>query len=210
MIRLYQAEWCPWCHNVREALTERGLTYESVNVPVQRSQRDEVRRISGQERVPVLVDGDQVVADSPRIIEYLAANYPPAPDVDEHRALAGFRLAKLVTTDVEETIERLTELLAEQDIDVLVRFDGSEISSHLPEDYVLLEATIRVAAAKAIATDATLPLAVLFPIAVFRTEEGTAVAASKPSAAVWLSEDATLVTLAGAVTERLTSAIVAL
>lgn len=210
MLKLYQTEWCPWCHVAREALTERGLTYQAINVPVRRSQRDEVRRVSGQELVPVLVDGDRVIVESQAIVQYLATTYPAAGDQEQHRALAGFRLVKLVHTDIEETIDNLTELLSEQGIDVLWRVDGSELSTHLPDDYVLLQATLRVAAAKVVQTDATIPLAVLFPIAVFRTEEGTAVAATKPSASVWLSEDPELVALGTAVTARLTRAIVAL
>lgn len=210
MLKLYQAEWCPWCHIAREALTERGLTYQAINVPVRRSKRDEVRRVSGQELVPVLVDGDRVIVESKAIAEYLAATYPPAGDLEHHRTLAGFRLVKLVQTGIEETIDRLTELLGEQEIDVLARLEGGEISTDLPDDYVLLQATLRIAAAQVVQTDAAVPLAVLFPIAVFRTEEGTAVAATKPSASVWLTEDAELIALGTMVTERLTQAIVAL
>jgi mycoredoxin len=210
MLRLYQAEWCPWCHIAREALTERGLAYEAVNVPARRSLRDDVRRVSGQELVPVLVDGDRVVVDSKAIVEYLEATYPAAADREHHRALAGFRLVKLVESGIEETVDKLTELLAEREIDVLVRLEGSDISTHLPDDYVLLEAALRSAAAKIVEADATLPLAVLIPLAVFHTEEGTAVAVSKPSASVWLSEDPALIDLATGLTDLLTEAIVAL
>jgi glutaredoxin len=64
MITLYQVEWCPYCHRVREALTELGLDYETVNVPAGRSARTEVIELSGQDRVPVIKDGDLVIADS--------------------------------------------------------------------------------------------------------------------------------------------------
>ena len=33
MLTLYQAEWCPACHRVRQVMTELGLTYTTVNVP---------------------------------------------------------------------------------------------------------------------------------------------------------------------------------
>jgi glutaredoxin len=39
MITLYQAEWCEYCHRVRQTLTELGLTYTAVNVPFDRSAR---------------------------------------------------------------------------------------------------------------------------------------------------------------------------
>jgi glutathione S-transferase len=80
MITLYQVEWCPYCHRVRAALTELGLDYETVNVPAGRSQRTEVIELSGQERVPVIKDGDLVIADSARIVEYLEATYGHSAD----------------------------------------------------------------------------------------------------------------------------------
>jgi len=66
MITLYQAEWCPWCHRVRQVLSELGLTYTTVNVPVERAKRKQVEGVSGQVAVPVLVDGDKVLTDSAR------------------------------------------------------------------------------------------------------------------------------------------------
>ena len=41
MLTLYQSEWCPACHRVRQVLTELGLTYIAVNVA---ADRDEQRR----------------------------------------------------------------------------------------------------------------------------------------------------------------------
>ena len=32
MLTLYQVEWCPYCHRVRQVMTELGLTYITVNV----------------------------------------------------------------------------------------------------------------------------------------------------------------------------------
>ena len=44
MLTLYQAEWCPYCHRVRQVLTELELTYTCVNVPLARAERTQVRR----------------------------------------------------------------------------------------------------------------------------------------------------------------------
>lgn len=97
MITLFQVEWCPYCHRVREALTELGLDYETVNVPAGRSERTEVIELSGQERVPVIKDGDLVVADSARIVEYLDETYGPDADPEgreRHRESASFRTVR--------------------------------------------------------------------------------------------------------------------
>lgn len=75
MLKLYQREGCPYCHKVREKLTDLGLSYLAVNVPQEREQRAEVFEVSGQYLIPVFVDGDQVVTDSERIIEYLEAKH---------------------------------------------------------------------------------------------------------------------------------------
>ncbi len=211
MIKLYQAEWCPWCHRVRELLTELQLTYVSIPVPVNRADRAQVIDVSGQDGVPVLVDGDTAIVDSEQILAYLRTNYPAAKEtVVKHRAVTSFRLIRVLTTTVAETVDNLIERLGEQEIDILTRHEGGDISTHLPADYVLLSAIMRVAAAKAVAIDATLPQALTFPIAVFTTAEGTVVAAAKPQATVWLSEEPELLRLASAVTERLAKAIVAL
>ena len=78
MLTLYQAEWCPYCHRVRQVLTELGLTYTCVNVPVQRADRTQVRELSGQDVVPVLKDGRKVLVGSDEIVAHLRAGYPCA------------------------------------------------------------------------------------------------------------------------------------
>ncbi len=80
MLTLYQLEGCPYCHRVRAVLEDLDLSYESVNVPPSRPARDEVIRISGQEKVPVLRDDDRVIADSSAIVAYLYETYADQPD----------------------------------------------------------------------------------------------------------------------------------
>lgn len=97
MITLYLVEWCPYCHRVREALTELGLAYETVTVPASRPARTEVIELSGQAKVPVIKDDDLVVADSARIVEYLEETYGRAADLEGragHRERASFRTVR--------------------------------------------------------------------------------------------------------------------
>jgi glutathione S-transferase len=99
MITFYQVEWCPYCHRVREALTELGLDYATVNVPTSRPDRIEVIELSGQERVPVIKDGDLVIADSARIVAYLNETYGPQADAEErarHEQSGAFRTVTAV------------------------------------------------------------------------------------------------------------------
>ncbi|WP_435361114.1 glutathione S-transferase N-terminal domain-containing protein [Haloarchaeobius sp. DFWS5] len=76
-LTLYELEGCPWCEKVNEDLQERGIDYESVWVEGLHSKRDEVKRVSGQRAVPVLVDDDYGVTmnESANILEYIEKTY---------------------------------------------------------------------------------------------------------------------------------------
>ncbi len=73
MLKLYNAEWCPYCARVRRKLDELKVECDLVEVPRSRSQRDELMEISGQSGVPTLVceDGTVIADDDDAIIAYL-------------------------------------------------------------------------------------------------------------------------------------------
>jgi len=75
MIELYETAYCPFCDTVKEHLEGLNLEYTTILVPSPRHQRQIVQDISGQSLVPVIVDGDEVINDSRRIIEYLSDKY---------------------------------------------------------------------------------------------------------------------------------------
>jgi glutathione S-transferase len=74
-VRLYHRWKCPWCAAARQAIENVGAPVELVEVQYPRDERDELEAISGQRRVPVLVDGDHVVVESRRIVRHLYATY---------------------------------------------------------------------------------------------------------------------------------------
>ena len=57
-LELWQTEWCPASHRVRQRLTELGLTYIAHQVPVESSERTELEAETGQRTIPVLVTAD--------------------------------------------------------------------------------------------------------------------------------------------------------
>jgi glutathione S-transferase len=63
----------PYCWRTKLALAHKNLEYETV--PWHFTEKD-VIAFSGQGKVPVLVDGTKVVADSQAIAEYLEVAYP--------------------------------------------------------------------------------------------------------------------------------------
>jgi glutathione S-transferase len=83
-MRLYSGPLSLFTAKVRIALDEKGLAYELVSVPFERStgyqpKHPEVVRINPKQQVPVLVDGDVELYDSTLILEYLEDRYPAPP-----------------------------------------------------------------------------------------------------------------------------------
>ncbi|WP_226479400.1 glutaredoxin family protein [Natrinema amylolyticum] len=72
-ITMYVLEGCPYCEAVTERLDAEDIEYEREEVPALHSGRDEVKRVSGQRAVPVLVDDERGVtmAESENILEYV-------------------------------------------------------------------------------------------------------------------------------------------
>jgi len=76
-ITLYQLDGCPYCERVADRLDELEISYESIWVEPLHSDRDEVKRVSGQRAVPVLIDDrfGVTMAESDRILEFLNTTY---------------------------------------------------------------------------------------------------------------------------------------
>ena len=65
--------WLCRCGTVARRLRKQRIEFEEVRVPQRRKQRVEILELTGQDWVPVLVDGEEVIHDSHRILEYLAS-----------------------------------------------------------------------------------------------------------------------------------------
>jgi len=76
-MRLYRANFSTNAERVALALAHKGIEVESKYIDP--ADRSEVQRVSGQGLVPVLVDGDTVVVDSMRIVQYLDDLVPDPP-----------------------------------------------------------------------------------------------------------------------------------
>jgi glutathione S-transferase len=89
MLTLYQAEWCPHSHRVRQRLTELGVDYVAKQVPARREDRADLRRATGADRVPVLVTEEgRPLVGSDEILRYLGARFEEPGDARVHRAKA--------------------------------------------------------------------------------------------------------------------------
>jgi hypothetical protein len=65
---------CP-CGAVARKLGKLELDYRTERVPYRRSGRPEIVELTHQRRVPLLVDGEEVIHDSKRILQYLDWKY---------------------------------------------------------------------------------------------------------------------------------------
>ena len=77
MLRLYRAPFSTNVERVSLALAYKGLEVESVEISYE--DRSPVIEVSGQGLVPVLVDGDEVIPDSTRILRHLEERRPDPP-----------------------------------------------------------------------------------------------------------------------------------
>jgi glutathione S-transferase len=73
-IRVYRVPYSTNVERVALAAAHKGLVVDWVDVP--NEDRSAVVAVSGQELVPVLVDGDRVVHDSPAILRVLEERWP--------------------------------------------------------------------------------------------------------------------------------------
>ena len=61
-IKIYSTPTCPYCKMAKDYLTEKGVTFEEVDVATDAAGRDEMIKKSGQMGVPVImVDGEVII-----------------------------------------------------------------------------------------------------------------------------------------------------
>jgi len=77
-VEFYTLPGCPYCAKVQRVLDELGVQYETIEVPPAHSDRTRVRELTGQSKVPVIVDrahGIEGMAESRDIVAYLRSTY---------------------------------------------------------------------------------------------------------------------------------------
>ena len=77
VVQLYRFRYSTNVDRVCLALAHKGLSVESIWIDSE--DRAPVEAVSGQSLVPVLIDGDEVVHDSPVVIDHLEARHPDPP-----------------------------------------------------------------------------------------------------------------------------------
>lgn len=57
-LKLYSREWCSWCIDAKDFLTEHGFKFTEIDVGQDRQAYEEMKEISEQTYVPTLVLND--------------------------------------------------------------------------------------------------------------------------------------------------------
>ena len=62
-LRLYSREWCSWCIDAKDYLSEKGYCFQEIDVGKDRQAYEEMKQLSAQTYVPTFVAGDKVLAN---------------------------------------------------------------------------------------------------------------------------------------------------
>src|ERR1043166_8704903 len=75
-LKLYSREWCSWCIDAKEYLTNRGYAFVEIDVGEDREAYQEMKDLSNQTYVPTFVAGDKVLAnfDTDQLEKFLREN----------------------------------------------------------------------------------------------------------------------------------------
>ena len=103
-LELWQTEWCPASHRVRQRLTELGITYTIHQVPVEQHSRTKLHAATGANEIPVLIAGGETVRGEQAIFAYLEEHYIEPPDAAEQCTKA----AKAKRKELEAACPKLT------------------------------------------------------------------------------------------------------
>ncbi|MFL5937483.1 MAG: glutathione S-transferase family protein [Gaiellaceae bacterium] len=76
-MKVYAAPYSTNCERIALAAGHKGIEVEWIEISYE--DRSEVERVSGQSLVPVLVEGETVLHDSPVIMRWLDERFPQAP-----------------------------------------------------------------------------------------------------------------------------------
>ena len=88
-LTLFQAEWCPHSHRVRQRLTELGVDFLARQVAADPDDRHEMRDSLGVSEIPTLVPDDgEPISGTKTILAYLNERYDEREDAPHHREKA--------------------------------------------------------------------------------------------------------------------------
>ena len=102
MLQLFQTEWCPSSHRVRQRLTELGLDYVTRQVPVEKTERQALRAVAGTDAIPTLVLEDaSAIVGADAIRAWLDAHVAESTETQAHKQKAAAALRRQLEEECE-------------------------------------------------------------------------------------------------------------
>lgn len=73
---MYSREWCSWCIDAKDYLSEKGYKFTEIDVGRDRDAYEEMKDLSDQTYVPTFVAGEKVLAnfDTDQLERFLSEN----------------------------------------------------------------------------------------------------------------------------------------
>jgi glutathione S-transferase len=144
----------PFCWRAKLALAHKGLDYETI--PWRFTDKAAIAA-AGQDKVPVLVDGANIVSDSQMIADYLERSYPNAPSLygePPARALCIFvkswtegalhpAIAAVVMPDICERLDPRDQPYFRQTREAMFKRSLEEMAAARPEAEKTLHTTLK-------------------------------------------------------------------
>ena len=78
MLKLYYADYCPYCQKVIAAFKNINLEFELIDAAPGTPGREKLLELGGKAQIPFLVDGEKMIYESSDIIEYAKKTYSTA------------------------------------------------------------------------------------------------------------------------------------
>ncbi|MGF1509109.1 MAG: glutaredoxin family protein [Myxococcota bacterium] len=87
-VRVYSAEWCPFCRRARSLLDRKGVRYQVVDVDGDLDKRRWLADVTGQRTIPQIFIGDEAIGgytellglEMEGVLETLLDEPAPVPD----------------------------------------------------------------------------------------------------------------------------------
>jgi len=213
MLKLYQREDCPHCHQIRRFLENNGIAYEAVPVAKLGSARTDVLALRGvtSPEVPVLADGDDVVQGTERILAHLEKKHRKNVFGDPRYGLT----RRLPGVAFADAVGAVTEALKTEGFGVLTEIDvKATLKKKIDVDfrnYVILGACNPPLAHQALVAEPAIGLLLPCNVVVTEEDDGSAVvSAVDPVSMFEIVDRPDVRTLAEEVRDRLRRVMAAL
>lgn len=60
-VKIYSADWCPFCNRAKRLLDNKGVPYQEINVDQNPGTREEIMQKTGHKTIPQIFIGEEFI-----------------------------------------------------------------------------------------------------------------------------------------------------